>query len=45
MALFELSHFLEEKPFYQQGFIVLPHLATLGFSIGPGDLVFFSLYS
>ena len=35
MALFELSHFVEEKPFYQQGFIVLPHLATLGFSIGP----------
>ena len=38
MALFELSHFLPEKPFYHQGFIVLPHLATLGFSIGPGGL-------
>ena len=38
MALFELSHFVEEKPFYQQGFIVLPHLATLGFSIGPVKL-------
>lgn len=38
MALFELSHFAPEKPLYQQGFIVLPHLATLGFSIGPAGL-------
>jgi len=45
MTLFELSHFATEKPFYQQGFILLPHLATLGFGVGPGDLVFFSLYS
>jgi photosystem II CP43 chlorophyll apoprotein len=36
MALFELSHFLPEKPLYEQGFILLPHLATLAFSIGPG---------
>ena len=36
MTLFELSHFVEEKPLYEQGFILLPHLATLGFSIGPG---------
>ena len=36
MALFELSHFLPEKPLYEQGFILLPHLATLALSIGPG---------
>lgn len=36
MALFELSHFLREKPLYEQGFILLPHLATLAYSIGPG---------
>ena len=36
MALFELSHFVPEKPLYEQGFILLPHLATLAFSIGPG---------
>ena len=36
MALFELSHFMREKPLYEQGFILLPHLATLAYSIGPG---------
>lgn len=44
MALFELSHFLEEKPLYEQGLIVVPHLATLGFSIGPGAEIT-SIYS
>ena len=44
MALFELSHFLEEKPLYEQGQILLPHLATLGFSIGPGAEIT-SIYS
>ena len=36
MSLFEISHDLEEKPLYDQGFILIPHLATLGFSVGPG---------
>ena len=34
MALFELSHFVLEKPLYEEGFILLPHLATLAFSSG-----------
>ena len=36
MTLFELSHFLPEKPLYDEGFILLPHLATLGFCILAG---------
>mmetsp|Transcript_111197 Transcript_111197/g.344945 ORF Transcript_111197/g.344945 Transcript_111197/m.344945 type:complete len:327 (+) Transcript_111197:74-1054(+) len=36
MTLFEVSHFVEEKPLYEQGFILLPHLATLAYGIGPG---------
>ena len=39
MALFELSHFVRQKPLYEQGFILLPHLATLAFWIGPGGEV------
>lgn len=36
IAVFELSHLIEEKPLYEQGFILLAHLGTLGFSIGGG---------
>ena len=36
MALFELSHFSGEKPLYEEGFILLPHLATLALCILPG---------
>jgi photosystem II CP43 chlorophyll apoprotein len=39
MALFELSHFVLQKPLYEQGFILLPHLATLGVRIGPGGSI------
>jgi photosystem II CP43 chlorophyll apoprotein len=34
MCLFEVSHFLYEKPLYDQGFILLQHLANLGFGVG-----------
>jgi photosystem II CP43 chlorophyll apoprotein len=36
MTFFELSHFVSEKPLYEQGFILLPHLATLAFGVGAG---------
>ena len=36
MALFELSHQVPEKPLYDEGCVVLPHLASLALSIGPG---------
>jgi photosystem II CP43 chlorophyll apoprotein len=36
MCMFELSHFVPVKPLYEQGFILLPHLATIGIQIGPG---------
>ena len=35
MTLFEVSHFIPEKPLYEQGFILIPHLATLGWGVGP----------
>jgi photosystem II CP43 chlorophyll apoprotein len=36
MSLFEVSHFVSEKPLYEQGFILIPHLSTLGLGVGPG---------
>jgi photosystem II CP43 chlorophyll apoprotein len=36
ITLFQLSHFIEERPLYEQGFILLSHLATLGFGSGSG---------
>jgi photosystem II CP43 chlorophyll apoprotein len=39
MTLFELSHFVPEKPMYEQGIILLSHIATLGWGVGPGGEV------
>lgn len=36
MALFEVSHFVFERPFYAQGQILLPHMASLAFAVGTG---------
>lgn len=36
MVLFEVSHFTPGKPLYEQGYILIPHLSTLGISVGPG---------
>jgi len=36
MVLFEVSHFVPEKPLYEQGFILIQHLASLGWGVGPG---------
>ena len=36
MTLFEVAHFIPEKPMYEQGLILLPHLAAQGWGVGAG---------
>ena len=40
MNLFEVAHFVPEKPMNEQGFILLPYQATLGWGVGPGGYVY-----
>jgi photosystem II CP43 chlorophyll apoprotein len=46
MNLFEVAHFIPEKPMYEQGLILLPHLATLGYGVAlvVKLLIHFTLY-
>jgi photosystem II CP43 chlorophyll apoprotein len=39
MNLFEDAHFVLKKPMYEQGLILLPHLDTLGWGVGPSGKV------
>jgi photosystem II CP43 chlorophyll apoprotein len=39
MLLYEVAHFIPEKPMYEQGLILMPHVATLGFGVGYGGEV------
>ena len=39
MNLFEVAHFVPEKPMYEQGLILITTLATLGYGVGPGGEV------
>ena len=36
ISLFELSHYVVERPLYEQGMIILPHLCSLACGVGPG---------
>lgn len=33
MLLFEVAHFTPDRPMYEQGLILMPHVATLGWGL------------
>jgi photosystem II CP43 chlorophyll apoprotein len=35
MTLFEVAHYIPEKPLYEQGLILIPHITTLGWGVDP----------
>ncbi|WP_421655885.1 photosystem II reaction center protein CP43 [Leptothermofonsia sp. ETS-13] len=39
MLLYEVAHYTPNKPMYEQGMILMPHVATLGFGVGHGGEV------
>ena len=40
MSLFEAAHYVSEKSIYEQGFILVSHMATLSFGVGPGGEIY-----
>nr|AAO85449.1 photosystem II CP43 apoprotein PsbC [Pyrocystis lunula] len=40
IGLFEVAHTVYSKPYFEQGFIVIPRLSAIGYSIGPSADIF-----